>query len=194
MVRLLSAHVSLMVWSFPLTVCSWSAHGPFMICSRSAHGQIMVSTRSIHDLLTVSSWSDHGQHTVHSCSAHGQLMVRSWSVHGPFMICSRSVYGPLTIRLRYAHGLLLVRSLSLTVKQNILPLHLNTSLGNRTVPCLWSLVWTLLLKHGEEDMTGSRLNHDRPYSCKWGFRVRYLLHQNLPTEVDSSDWLWPWQC
>jgi hypothetical protein len=137
--------------------------------------------------------SAHGQHTVSSLSAYGPFMVRSRYAYGPLMICSWSAHGILMIRSRSAHGLLLVRSLSLTVKQNILSLYLNTSLGNRTVPWPWSLVWTLLLKHGKEYMAGCLLNRERPYSCEWGFRVTHFLYQTLTTVVDSRDWLWPWQ-
>jgi len=182
----------------PLVVRSWSAYRPLMVRFRlrsahsthavhlwSAHGPPMARPWSAYCAPMVRSWYDLVPLTICSCSAHGPLTIRTWSTHGPLTVCS--------CRLRSAHGLVLVRSLSLTVKQNIISLYLNTALGNRTFPWLWSLLWTLLLKHGEEYLTGCWLNRDRPYSCKWGFRVTHFLHQTLTTVVDSRDWLWPWQ-
>ena len=156
-----------------------SAHGPFTVHSRSSHGPFTVRSRSAHGPLIVRSWSAYLSLMVLSCSAYGLLMVSTRSIHDLLTVRSWSAHVLLMIRLRSAHGLFLVRSLSLNVKQNILPLYLNTSLGNRTVPWLWSRVWTLLMKHGEEYLTGCWLNRHRPYSYEWGFRVTHFLHQTL---------------
>jgi len=189
MVSTRSPHGLLTVRSGQIIVRLPSAQGSLMVWSRSAYGLLIVSTRSIHDLLTVRPWSDHGPLTVRSWFADGMILFRLRSAHGQHTVPSRSAHDtimvrPLMVRSQSAHDTLTVRSLSLTVKQNILSLCLNTSVGNRTVPWLWSLVWTLLLKHGEEYLTGCWLNRDRPYTCKWGFRVAHFLPRTLTTVVD----------